>query len=231
MKIFIGFGYNQKDQWIKELVFPLVQAFDGQILTGEDLHGEVISQGVIDKIKKSDGVLAFCTPRDPLASGKFTTHQWVRDELVTALNNGIPAIEIREKSVDGQGGIAGDRQRIEFDLENKAQLLVDLAKMLSEWRRKLKARRFFLLPREICQAARPFINKEELRCTYQFMDGSTESKKYAGKPFKYGQGLCVDIYNTPSENALVQLTLSGPEFEWSSDYESVQLLSINLQET
>jgi hypothetical protein len=153
----------------------------------------------------------------------------VRDELVTALNNGIPTIEIREISVDGQGGIAGDRQRLAFELANKARLLVDLANVLSEWRRKLKARRFFLLPREISQAARPFINKEALKCTYQFMDGSTESKVYTGKPFKYGQGLCVDIYNTPSENALVQLAITGPNFEWSSDYESVQLLSINLQ--
>jgi hypothetical protein len=63
MNIFIGFGYNNNDQWIKELVFPLVHSFDASISTGEDLHGEIISQEVFERIKKADGVLAFLTPR------------------------------------------------------------------------------------------------------------------------------------------------------------------------
>jgi hypothetical protein len=229
MNIFIGFGYNDNDKWIKELVFPLVRAFDANVVTGEDLHGQIISLEVTERIKKADGVLAFLTPRDVMTSGKYTTHQWVRDELVTAVNNQIPAIEIREVSVDGQGGIAGDRQRLEFELDNKAKLLVDLAQILASWRRKLKSRRFFLMPRDIVQDARPFINKEDLKCTYQFMTGSEESPVYKARPFKFGQGLCVDIKNVPADDSLVQVTITGPQFEWSSDYESVQLLSINLQ--
>ena len=61
------------------------------------------------------------------------------------------------------------------------------------------------------------------------MTGSKESQEYKAKPFKYGQGLCVDVFNVPSEDSLVQVNIEGPDFEWSSDYESVQLLSINLQ--
>lgn len=229
MNIFIGFGYNENDKWIRELVYPLVQSFDGNVVSGEDLHGEIISQEVTERIKNADGLLAFLTPRDAMASGKYTTHQWVRDELVTAVNNGIPAVEIREIKVDAQGGIVGDRQRMEFDSNDKAKLLVELARVLSFWRRSLKARRLFLMPRDIIQDVRAYINKEELKCTYQFMTGSRESGIYKAKPFKFGQGLCVDIYNVPSENSLVQVSISGPQFEWSSDYESVELLSINLQ--
>jgi hypothetical protein len=229
MNIFICFGYNNDDKWIKELVFPLVDSFDATILTGEDLHGEVLSAGVTDRIKKSDGVLAFLTRRDALANGRFTSHRWVYDELTTSIANNIPAVEIREKMVDAQGGLPGDRQRVEFDLDDKAKLMVELAKLLSAWRRSLKARRLFLLPKDIIQEARPHINKETLKCTYQFMTGSKESPLYEGKPFKFGQGLCVDIYKVPSEEALVQVTIKGPQFEWSSDYESVQLLSINLE--
>ncbi len=61
------------------------------------------------------------------------------------------------------------------------------------------------------------------------MNWSKEFPLYHTKPFRFGQGLCVDIYDLPSENALVQLTIQGPQFTWTSDYESVQLLSINLQ--
>ena len=229
MNIFIGFGYNDNDKWIKDLVFPLVQAFDAVIVTGEDLHGHIISQEVIERIKKCDGLLAFLTPRDALANGKYITHRWVIDELSCAINNHVPAVEIRENTVDDQGGIAGDRQHIEFFLDDKAELLVELAKILSKWRRNLKARRFLLLPRDIVQDARPIIRSENLKCTYQFMNGNRESVIYEAKPFRFGQGLCVDIYNVPSEDALVQISITGPQFEWSSDYESVQLLSINLQ--
>ncbi len=231
MNIFIGFGYNDNDKWIKDLVFPLVQSFDATIVTGEDLHGQILSLEVADRIKRADGVLAFLTQRDAMTNGKFTTHQWVRDELITAINHKVPAVEIREINIDAQGGIVGDRQRIEFALDDKAKLLVELAKMLSAWRRNLKARRLFLMPRDIVQDARAYINKEDLKCTYQFMNGSKESEIYKAKPFKFGQGLCVDIYNVPSEDSLVQVTITGPHFEWSSDYESVQLLSINLQKS
>lgn len=229
MTIFICFGYNDADKWIRELVFPLVQAFDASIVTGEDLHGQVISQEVTERIRKADGVLAFMTPRDALLSGKFTTHQWVRDELVTAIGLKVPAVEIRALGVDEQGGIAGDRQRLEFDPGDKAKLMVDLARILSKWRRNLKPRRLVLMPRDIVQDARRFISTDDLKCTYQFMTGSRESEVFTAKPFRFGQGLCVDIYNVPSEESLVQVTITGPQFEWSSDYESVQLLSINLQ--
>jgi hypothetical protein len=232
MNIFIGFGYNNDDKWIKDLVFPLVESFDAMITTGEDLHGQVLSQGVTDRIKKADGVLAFLTRRDALAAtGRYTSHRWVYDELATSIANNIPAVEIREKMVDAQGGLPGDRQRVEFDLDDKAKLIVELAKLLSAWRRNLKARRLFLLPKDIVQEVRPHIYKETLKCTYKFMTGSKQSPQYEAKPFKFGQGLCVDVYNVPSEDSLIEITIQGPQFEWSSDYESVQLLSINLQKS
>ncbi len=229
MNIFVGFGYNDQDLWVKELVIPLIQAFDVKVITGEDLHGQIISQEVTDRIKNSDGLMAFLTRREVLQSGKFTSHRWVYDELTTAISSNIPSVEIREKLVDAQGGLPGDRQRIEFNLDDKASLLVELAKVLSMWKRNLKPRRLLILPGDIVQDARPFINKDTLKCTYQFMNGSKESPEYNAKPFKVGQGLCVDINHVPSEEAMVQVTIKGPTFEWSSGYESVQLLPINLQ--
>ena len=230
MNIFIGFGYNNDDKWIKELVFPLVESFDATIATGEDLHGQILSQAVTDRIKKADGLLAFLTRRDAFANGRYTSHRWVYDELTTSIANNIPAVEIREKMVDAQGGLPGDRQRVEFDLDDKARLMVELAKLLSAWRRNLKPRRLFLVPKnDIIQDVRPYINKDPLKCTYKYMTGSKQSPQYDAKPFKYGQGLCVDVYNVPSEDSLIEITIQGPQFEWSSDYESVQLLTINLQ--
>lgn len=115
MNIFICFGYNPDDQWIKEFIFPLVESYDVNITTGEDLQGLVLSQAVTDRIKESDAVLAFLTRRDALTNGRFTSHRWVYEEISTAIANNVRAVEIREKLVDAQGGLPGDRQRIEFD--------------------------------------------------------------------------------------------------------------------
>jgi len=43
MKIFVGFGYHQRDEWIKELVFPLINSFDGDVISGEEIFGAVLS--------------------------------------------------------------------------------------------------------------------------------------------------------------------------------------------
>lgn len=228
MNIFVGFGYNEKDKWIKELIFPLLECFDVKISTGEDLHGQIISDEVKARIEKADGVIVFLTRREKLESGKYTSHRWVYDELSTSIALKVPAVEIRDVLVDPQGGLPGDRQRIEFNLDNKAQLLVEVAKLLASWRRNIKPKRLFLMPRDIVQDVRPHINKDTLKCTYRFMTGSKESQEFKAKPFKYGQGLCIDVFNVPSEDSLVQINIDGPNFEWSSDYESVQLLSINL---
>jgi hypothetical protein len=229
MKIFVGFGYNANDVWIKDLVFPIIKAFDAIVVTGEDLHGKIISQEVVDRIRKSDGMFAFLTRRDAIIDGKFTSHRWVYDELSTAISNNIPLVEIRDNKVDDQGGLPGDRQRVEFDLDNKAELIVELVEILADWKRKIIPRRMVILPKEIVQEARPYISNNTLTCTYKFMDGSKQSQEYNTTPFRFGQGLCVDVCNVPSEEALIQITLKGPQFSWTSDYESVKLLPINLQ--
>lgn len=229
MKIFVAFGYNADDKWIKDLVFPLIQSFDGTVITGEDIYGLNIPNAVSERIRSAEGLIAFLTRRDKLDTGKYTSHQWVSDELATAIGFSIPVIEVREKEVSTSGGIASGRQYIVFELEKKAELMVELAKALSEWRKDFVPKRIKLLPDEIVQEVRPFIRGGQLDCKYQFLEGNKPSKEYATKPYKIGQGLCIDVIHVPSEESLIQVMLSGPGFSWTSGFEPVKLLTINLQ--
>lgn len=230
MKVFVGFGYNENDRWIKNLVIPLIQFFGAEVLTGEDLHGEVISQAVVDRIKRSDGLFAFLTRRDELRSGRFTTHRWVTDELSAAITNNIPAVEMLENSVDVPGGLPGDRQRFVFDSNSKADVLIEVAKVLSGWQKRFTTASLVILPDEIVQQARPYIREGRLRCTYQFKDGNEESKRYETIPFRLPDSLAVDIKNIPSKNALVQMIIEGPDnFSWSCGYQPFNMVPIKLQ--
>jgi len=228
MKIFVGFGYNPRDAWIKEIVFPVVESFDGEIVTGEELHGQVLADGVKKNVRECDALLAFFTPRDEMANGKFTTHNWVRDEFMYALDQNKEAVPIVELKVDWNDGMAGNRQRLDFKEEAKDKLLVELVKILSRWRKIYSNRRLRFLPVEIIGEVRPLLAQGKVKCTYRYMIGSWESPEMEAPLLKIAGGLCADIKNLPPSNSLVQVKVSGDQFAWSSDYESMEFLSINL---
>ena len=220
MNIFIAFGYQPQNDWIKELVFPLVRAFDFEVVTGEDLHGQVITTEVRNRIKEADALLGFITS---------DIHTWVEHELVLAMQGPQPAIEIREKNIAQIGGYLQDKQHLLFDLDAKAELLVQLATILSKWRRAFKFRRFVLNPKDLVLDVRPHMKHNSIKCGYQFRTGNTLSITHEAVPFKLGQVLCLDINHVPSEDSLVRFILTGPGLEWNSGFEPVDILTVNLE--
>jgi hypothetical protein len=228
MKIFVGFGYNPRDAWIKEIVFPIIESFDGEIVTGEELHGIVLADGVKKNINECDALLAFFTPRDEMINGKFTTHNWVRDEFIYAINANKEGVPIVESKVDWNDGMAGNRQRLEFKEEEKDRLLVELVKILSRWKKNYSNKRLRFLPSEVITEVRPLLPQGKVKCTYRYMIGSWESPEMEATLLKIAGGLCADIKNLPPPNSLVQVKVSCDQFTWASDYESMEFLSINL---
>ncbi|CAN5729780.1 hypothetical protein BH10BAC2_BH10BAC2_15840 [soil metagenome] len=228
MKIFVGFGYNQRDAWVREIVFPIIESFDAEILSGENLQGLVLADAVKEKISECDALLGFFTPRDEKANGKFTTHDWVRDEFSFALNTGKEAVPVVEYKVDWNDGMAGNRQRVEFKEETKEKLLVELVKVLSKWKKTYGNKRLRFLPSEIMTEVKPLLSKGKVKCTYRYLIGSWESEEMEAPLLKIAGGLCADIKNLPPPNSLVQVKVLGDQFMWASDYESMEFLSINL---
>ena len=35
MRIFVAYGYNDRDKWIEKMVFPVIEAFGAEVETGE----------------------------------------------------------------------------------------------------------------------------------------------------------------------------------------------------
>jgi hypothetical protein len=75
MKIFVGFGYNDRDSWVPDFVFPLIRAFGCEVVTGEDMPAEVISDEVRRRVESADALIAFrtrCGDPDATASCERT---------------------------------------------------------------------------------------------------------------------------------------------------------------
>jgi hypothetical protein len=50
MKIFVVYGYNERDAWIERDVFPILQALNLEVTDGKDMHGETLQDGVKERI-------------------------------------------------------------------------------------------------------------------------------------------------------------------------------------
>ena len=83
MKIFVAFGYNPRDSWIPDLIFPIIrEGFGSTVLTGEQTYTGTIPAVVSTKIQESDALIAFATRRDQLVNGLWTTHDWVKQRIM-----------------------------------------------------------------------------------------------------------------------------------------------------
>jgi hypothetical protein len=69
MKVFVGFGYNDNDKWIKELIIPFIEELGCEVVTGEEMQGEKLSDGVISRVEESDACIGFLTKRDLKVDG------------------------------------------------------------------------------------------------------------------------------------------------------------------
>ena len=136
MNIFIGYGYNARDGWIEDLVFPLIAAMGHTVVTGKEIAGQQLDEGVRTKIRDSDALIGFATRRDgPNAAGLWTTHRWVTDEIATADGQKlkIPFVEVRETDVDPQLGIGTGKAHIAYDEGDRPACLVALAQTIARW--------------------------------------------------------------------------------------------------
>jgi len=219
LKIFVGFGYNDRDQWIPDLVFPLIKAFGSEVVTGEEMQGQELDDGVRQRIETSDAMIALLTRRgEPSAEGVYETHRWVVEELALAIAGGLRVVEVREEGVSDQGGIAGNRQRIRYSEAERDKLLVELATTVGNWVRTVDVT-LRLLPPEVVEEFRPLLGAPGFRCTYTVLEGNRESapkdtlvRPIKGGLFVYAAGL--------SPQSLVRITIEGNGRRWTSDYEA-----------
>jgi len=227
LKVFVGFGYNERDAWIPELVFPLVRAFGCEVVTGEDMQGQPLSPEIRRRVEGSDALIAFRTRRgDPDQRGVYDTHRWVDNELTLAIGGDLRAVEVREQGVDSQGGLAGDRQWIEYREDERDKLLVELAKTVGGW---VRIFRLQLLPEAFVNEIRPLLGAPGFRCTYTVLEGSRESapRETPVRPIKGGLFVWADGL---SDQSLIRVTIEGNGKRWSSDYEGIDSVGINLKQ-
>jgi hypothetical protein len=223
MRIFVGYGYNPRDAWIEDKVFPLVEAFGSEVVHGKVLAGQELPNSIKYLIDSSDGLIRFATQREKLKDREeWITHPWVRDELIYALDREKNVLEVREQGVAELSGLAGrDRQYVPYEEAKRGECLIGVVETLGAWHRRT-TERFQLLPDE---AVRPYIDKP---CTYWIKDfagaqplgGSAEIEEIEG-------GLFLKMPNL-SRGSLVRVEIHTKRGILSCAYTSVHKFVLRL---
>lgn len=229
MKIFVAFGYNERDQWIPDFVFPIIKAFGDEVVSGEDIQGEQITDAVIREIRQSDALMAFATKRDKITEDRWTTHRWVTDELSQALGFKLPVAEIRERGVDEQGGIAGDRQRIIYTENERDKCLVEIVKTIGNWHLS-NTIELKLMPDECIQAVRPLLKNPNLRCTYKILSrNGIMGEEIPTQILPITGGLFLRAKNVPPRS-YIQIRIECAGKSWSSEFENIESVAVHVHE-
>ncbi|MCY7293025.1 MAG: hypothetical protein LH615_12670 [Ferruginibacter sp.] len=227
MKVFVGFGYNNNDKWIKDLIIPFIEELGCEVVSGEDMQGEKLSDGVISRVEDSDACIGFLTKRDQKQDGTYTTHKWVIEELTLALQKKIPLFEIREKEVEAQRGITGDRQR--YEITDKAELMFEITKFINKEKLKFTHKTFMLVPNTFVDEIRPFLKSRDTVCKYRFLHKAKFYEPEETKLERMGQGLGIIVKKIPAEEAQIEITVeSQNNILWTSGFISVGLINVQL---
>jgi len=219
MKVFVAYGYNGRDAWVKDLVVPMLRAFRVEVVTGEQTYWGEIPSEVLDRIRSSHALLAFLTRRDKQGGEYWTTHHWVLQELAVALGIRLPVLVVRETGLDPQQGMQGGRQPIPYDEENREACLVKIVEAMGN----LRFSSFevqLLLPESASAIVGPLALQGQVVCCYRYRDGAYKSEEFRTEVEPVKGGLFAVVKGVPPD-ALIKFRVEASGKAWNSSFESI----------
>jgi hypothetical protein len=227
MRIFVGFGYNDRDRWIEAQVFPILRCMGFTVADGKNMHGGILQPEVQSRIDQSDAAIGFFTVRDGQGEADFNSHLWVRDEMVYANAKGKPIIPVKEEGVRVPDGLLGNRQYIQLRPTDRLACVAELVTALG--RRNI--RRLKLDP-EGDQLRR---NLQQWRRAPGFViQYRTQDEEGLESPFRQGrlelveQGFYLNVAEVPKRAYVeVEGALNG-ETQFSSGWVSADAVQVKV---
>jgi len=122
-------------------------------------------------IEDCDALVGILARRDQKQDGKWTTHQWVLDEIGWARSKNRKVIALVEQGVE-VGGMFGSHEHLLLDKGSPLQALLNLSETIGLWRRELgRTVKVQILPEAIAQKVGDDWNG--IRCRHRLVRGGT----------------------------------------------------------
>ena len=227
MKVFVGYGYNKRDQWIEDHVFTILSCLNFTVVHGKDLHGQTLQPAVKQQLEQAEAVIGFFTLREDQGDADFTSHIWVRDEIVHALAKDKTIIVLKEKGAKVPDGLIGNRQYIELDPDNRLAAVSELVRALG----KKDMRRIRLEPSsdELTKSLWTWRNQPGFKLQYRTQDErGIESDFRQGRIEVINQGFYLNVAEVPRRAYVeVEGSLDGA-LRFSSGWVSADAVQVKI---
>jgi hypothetical protein len=206
MKIFLGFAFREVDQDLAGWCDQLFASQFAHTVTGERLGGEALTPAVQARIDQCDVMVGLLTRRDQKADGKYTTHDWVRDEITYARHRNKPAIAVVEGNVD-IGGMYQENEMIPLDRANPLAAFLRLAETVGTWRREFgRTVKVQILPPPL--ARKVGASETGISCSHRLWSRGKKGPWTEVTPVPEGGGTFVWIDGVKDDD-LIQLKIEG----------------------
>lgn len=228
MKIFVSYAFNDADRWIEELVFPLINALGYEVVTGQKMEGEVLIEGVDQRLRNCAGCVAFSTRRRRREDNTYETHPWVMTEMTKARTVNLKTVEIREEGVT-IGNENDAYVRIAYRASERDRMLIKLAQTLASWNRQLVRARLDP-PKGAEDEFMRSVLRSGVRCTYDIQKDGQDIGRGEAKMLPITGACFIDI-EIPTTDVLVQISInrqSDNAIAWKSSFIGLSGIPIQL---
>lgn len=218
MRVFVCWAYEAK--WIEDYAVPIIKSYGVEVITGKELEGQVITDGVKDLIKDSDAIVAFTTRRGK-EGRHWKTSDWVVDEIKYANAIGKNRIfEVREEGVDYPNKINNERQHLVFPADDRLACLRDVAKVISRW--TVMSFKLNLMPEDFISDISARLRNNRYACRYAITrQGNVLHQRDNARISRDGVGLSIYVNDLPAEiftfpDAVIEVEIESGEKWWTA---------------
>jgi hypothetical protein len=228
MKVFIAYAFA--DAWIPQWIIPLIESLGFDVVTGRELAGQPIDEGVKRTIGHCDGLVAFFTRVSTIeGSNKFRASDWVIQEYTFAEARRMFVLEMRENGVEFGGRLTGNRQWIPVDPSDRLPAAVELCRALRVWKNGIDIE-LRLCTQSFVDAIRGRLTDRKYRCVYvlRHRDGREVARVTEAAILPRSGGLFVYAKNVPRD-AFIEFRVEFNGETWTSLGRELQTIDIELK--
>jgi hypothetical protein len=191
------------------------------------MHGLVLQPEVKRRIEQSDAAIGFMTIREGQGAADFTSHLWVRDELLHASAKDKPIFPIKEQGVRMPDGLLGDRQFIELRQEDRLACVADLVSALGQQ----NMRRLKLEPESdsLRRNLKQWKTRADFAVRYKVRDENLMESDYRdGRLEQIDQAFYLDVSGLGRRSFVEVLGLLAGDPKFSSGWVSADAVSVKI---
>ena len=233
MRVFVAYGYEPEELWVRRLVIPMLVNVGLEVIDGEEIFGAEINPALRRRIESADALIGFLlqrhkNPKNP--DGTFRPSVYVEQEINVAVGLDKAVIQVVQDGVSPVSGMLQGTQHLNYSESAQADFLVTL---LRHVRDLIEGEVYIRLgPQRLVSdiAAQGLSGAKP--CTYDVLHQGHVIRRGTSRVFGMGGSLCIKLVGfREGHSANLEIEAKGVRWSRIGVDHSNPLISVELSRT